>query len=1013
MTWFKDRQNGRSLAVTIILVCLALLLTTLLSNSILRRWNQRRFSQQVRQTQQTIESWDHSHQIQGTTALLGKGVCDIQKCSRAELENDASDVLNILEQTRLQYDADLVYIMNRYGRVVASTHFEEGRSLAGNDYSFRPYFKEAMSGRNSSYTAIGITTGKRGIYYSSPIYDHRHEPAADPITGVVVVKIGMDKLDHALGTIPYPVAVVSADRRIFSSNQPDWIFRNISDKADYQISSTAGEEAAVEWDFEKYHITEMPLAMANETDSWKIIHFQPNRPLASVVSIAVVDGMILMLLASGLLIRQLVLYKKQNQNQLLRSRRKLVQIIEGLSVPAFVIDQDHVVIHWNKALEELTGTPSRDVIGTTNQWSSFYPQPRPTLADMVVSEVDPEILKRYFGNQCRPSEIIENGIEAEVFFPKMGENGRWLHAHATPIFDVDGRLCGAVETVFDITELKESQQQYQRQSAQQAAMISGMQQGFIFANEKNIITEVNPWFLNFSQHQRDDVIGKSIWQLHTPQIRSQILEIIDEFRTQRNTAAMTFQQHIYNRIVEMCLQPIYENQTSQYQGVLLVVRDVTELVNARKEAEEANKAKSEFLANMSHEIRTPMNSIIGFGDLLSETQLDEEQDDYVKTIVVSCQNLLALINDILDYSKIEAGKLTLEYVDVELHDFFKHLSSMMKPIACEKNVNFQISSSGMIPSEFNCDLLRLNQCLINLINNAIKFTEEGHVYLKVSNDELDNTPAIRFDIEDTGIGIPDDKQREIFQSFTQADTSTTRRFGGTGLGLSITQKLVTLMGGEISLKSIVGEGSMFSIVLPVQQQCEDEIEPGTDQLTDSPETLPTACDMTAAPKHTPQRRKFRMLVAEDDMGHRRLIEKNLRQHDLDVTYVDNGQQAVEAATTQTFDMIVLDMQMPVMDGFQAVQHIRQQGIQTPIIALTSHVISEDRNRCLDVGCTDYLLKSADMSELSRVMEVCLDSHVETLLQTEEATAQADALNQLVDEATATESQSILQDEPND
>ena len=280
--------------------------------------------------------------------------------------------------------------------------------------------------------------------------------------------------------------------------------------------------------------------------------------------------------------------------------------------------------------------------------------------------------------------------------------------------------------------------------------------------------------------------------------------------------------------LELSISPVLD-ENNQTIATVHVLKDITErkeieqtLCKAKQLAEEMNEAKSQFLSNMSHEIRTPMNSIIGFSDLLSEEELDEEQLDYVDTIGRNGKHLLELINDILDFSKIESQKMTLEVIECSLDEILVNVKSLTVYKPEKKNLDFGIHVCKDMPQSICTDPTRLTQCLVNLINNAMKFTTKGHVYLNVSREDRDRQSYVRFDVEDTGIGIPADKYQAIFESFTQADGSTTRKYGGTGLGLAITKKLVEMMGGEISVCSQLNKGSVFTIVLPLTQYAKSE-----------------------------------------------------------------------------------------------------------------------------------------------------------------------------------------------
>ena len=520
-------------------------------------------------------------------------------------------------------------------------------------------------------------------------------------------------------------------------------------------------------------------------------------------------------------------------------------------------------------------------------------------------------------------------------------------------------------------ELTESREQYR-------SVVNNLTEVIFQTDASGRWTFLNPAWTDITGYSVEESLGKECYYYVHPEDRQRSREMFAPMISrEKDHCRYTVRFLTYGgdfRHIEVFARLATDRQGNM-SGTAGTLNDVTdhvkgelELQQAKEASEAANRAKSEFLANMSHEIRTPLNPIIGMTELLLDTPLDPAQREMASTVRNAGEALLTVINDILDFSKIEAGKMEMENIDFNLGKMIGDATGLISWKARAKELAFLTFIDPDIPEVLNGDPGRIRQVLLNLAGNAIKFTPSGEVAVRALL--IENSPAgciVRFEVRDSGIGLSPETKRRLFEPFVQADGSTTRKYGGTGLGLSISKRLAGLMGGKIGVESELGKGALFWFEIPLLHAQTCLMEPA--EKSDAGRSSETKQDETSV---------RRLLLAEDNLANQKLAVLLLKKIGYDVHVVVNGKEAVRAALGSRFDAVLMDCQMPEMDGFEATLAIRgtekDTGLHVPIIAMTANAMQDDRQKCLQVGMDDYISKPINSQKLSETLERWVKPH---------------------------------------
>ncbi len=647
--------------------------------------------------------------------------------------------------------------------------------------------------------------------------------------------------------------------------------------------------------------------------------------------------------------------RKRMEDVLRRSEERYRTIFENLLDGYYRIDMHGTLLFANEKLADILGYSADEIVGK-DMVAGLYHDPGEMPKIM-------EAIREAGGRLLDYELILKRKDGSEMVF---SSNMQLFH-------EEDGSVAGLEGVLRDITprkrmeaELRLAKTRAELDSARLASIISVMEEGVVFADALDRIVEVNDYFCNFVGKRPHEVLQNSIWQICQGEIGELLRGVLKEYREGSRKSPAFMDTTIDALVVRVRTQAIFRG--GQYNGVLINLVDITSLVEARIKAELASRAKSEFIANMSHEVRTPMHAIIGLSQILGESPLTTEQHECLQMIQASADHLLNIINAVLDFSRIEAGKLELDRVPFILESTVQHVLGTTAFRAQEKSLAFNYQCAPDVPTELVGDPIRLRQVLFNLLDNAIKFTHDGHISVTIGIQEINpESVLLQFSVADTGIGIPRDMLGVVFESFTQVDSSITRRFGGTGLGLAISRRLVESMGGHIWVESEPGKGSCFHFTARFALPDSLKLAP-PEPLSTEPHVILPPHDRIAS-SGLPA---LHLLLAEDNLVNQRLAARVLEKHGHQVTVVENGLEALMALENDHFDLILMDIQMPDLDGLETTRVIRQQeiggGRRIPIIALTAHALQGDRERCFDAGMDDYISKPIKMDELLKAVE---------------------------------------------
>lgn len=637
--------------------------------------------------------------------------------------------------------------------------------------------------------------------------------------------------------------------------------------------------------------------------------------------------------------------QKRYEKDLIESKGMFQTVFNNMAATITVTDKDEKIVAWNPFAERMLKLTKEQ------------------LFNKPVKELYPPKEWR----KLRALKIRQKGIGQDIETQMVRSDGSVLDVSISIsiLKDLEGNQVGSIGIMRDITRQKAAERKLRDSENKIRIILDNSAASITLTDEQERIVSWNKYTEQLLEMNKTDLYLKPISAIYPK-------EEWEKIRSE-NIRKMGSKHHLQTKVntktggvidIDLSIN-ILRDINGLIVGSVGIMHDITEqkkfqemLVQAKLAAEEASSAKSLFLANMSHEVRTPMNTIMGMIDLTLDTPLSNEQKDNLSVAKDAADNLLGLLNDILDLSRVEAGKITLENIEFDLPNVARSVIKGLSVLARNKGLELELEIEENVPALLEGDPVRLRQVLINLINNALKFTHKGIIKTVIKVASINDKEAmLLFAVQDQGIGIPKDKHALIFDVFTQADDSTTRRFGGTGLGLAISKRLVDMMGGRIWVESEVAKGSTFLFTANFKLA---EVKKVSVSALDG-------ADIDVEKIIREELQQLNILLAEDNVVNQKITTRILEKQGWNVDAVENGQEVIEKNNSKEYDVILMDAQMPVLDGIETTKIIRKNeektGRHVPIIALTARAMQEDRKRCIDAGMDGYVAKPIDRKKL--------------------------------------------------